>query len=71
MVYEVLSWDRCDLDVDGLLESTITTLSVVRGPSLVKEDRRNEDGLAGLVGAGIETCSGIGEAKSGGDMPKG
>lgn len=71
VVYEVLSWDRCDLEVEGLLESTMTTLSVVRGPSRVNEDRRSEDGLAGLVGAGIETCSGIGVFKSGGDMPKG
>ena len=41
------------------------------GPSRVSEDRRSEDGLAGLVGAGIETCSGIGMFKSGGDMPNG
>lgn len=71
MVYEVLSWDRCDLEVDGLLESTITTRSVVSGPSRVNEDRRSEDGLAGLVGAGIEICSGFGVVKSGGDMPRG
>lgn len=67
VVYEVFSWDRFDLEVDGLLESTITTLSVVSGPSRVNEDRRNEDGLDGLdgfVGAGIEIWSG-------GDMPSG
>lgn len=67
VVYEVFSWDRFDLEVDGLLESTITTLSVVSGPSRVNDDRRNEDGLeglAGLVGAGIVTWSG-------GDMPSG
>jgi hypothetical protein len=67
VVYEVFSWDRFDLEVDGLLESTITTLSVVSGPSRVNEDSRSEDGLdglAGFVGAGIVTWSG-------GDMPSG
>lgn len=71
VVYDVLSWDRCDREVDGLLESTTTTLSVVSGPSRVNEDRRNEDGLAGLVGAGIEIWSEIGKVQSGGDMARG